>query len=174
MLKRIQNQLFSSSYFFFGDSAYAIESFIIPPYDNAKPKSYEDAFNFYHSSARITVQCAFGEIDRRWGVFWSAIAYSLNNTCIICEGAMHLHNFILEHRLSSTEAAVETAIETEIFDTDRYDYGVISEAVTNDAIRPGDRPSNDEILCRQNGLFLRDHLKYKLANYNMIRPTKQT
>ena len=51
------------------DSAYAIESFILPPYDNAGKNSVENSYNFYHFSARITVECDFGEIDLRWEIF---------------------------------------------------------------------------------------------------------
>ena len=91
----MQNKLFALSYFILGDSAYAIESFILPPYDNAKSKSPEDAFNFYQSSARITVECAFGEIDRRWEIFWSPIAYSLHNTArILPLSRMTLHRYL--------------------------------------------------------------------------------
>ena len=69
VLKKIQDKLFEGSFFILGDSAYAIESFIIPPYDNAKSQSAEDNFSLFHSSARITVECAFGEMARRWGIF---------------------------------------------------------------------------------------------------------
>ena len=51
--------------FIIGDSAYAIDSFIVPPYDLTKSKTPEDDFNYFLSSARITVECAFGEIDLR-------------------------------------------------------------------------------------------------------------
>ena len=72
-LREIQDKLFEYGYYLLGDSAYAIESFIIPPYDKASSKSPEDAFNYYHSSSRIIVECAFGEIDLRWGIFWKRI-----------------------------------------------------------------------------------------------------
>ena len=44
ILKPMQDRLYVLSYFILGDSAYAIESFIIPPYDNAKGKTPEDFF----------------------------------------------------------------------------------------------------------------------------------
>ena len=69
LLKLMQSHLFSLSYFILGDSAYAIESFILLLFDNVKGKTPEDTCNFYHSSARITVECAFREIDRRFGIF---------------------------------------------------------------------------------------------------------
>ena len=169
----MQNKLFRMSLFILGDSAYAIESFILPPYDNALSKSPEDSYNFYHSSARITVECAFGEIDRRWGIFWSAISYSLNNTCIICEGAMHLHNFLVDFRNSLVDPITDQLIEDEIFNYDLMDNGIISSVITSDSRRPAGRPSNDEVECRQKGLILRNHLRQSLQNHNMHRPVNE-
>ena len=72
-LQNIASSLVQKGFFIIGDSAYCIESFIIPPFDNALPRTAEDDFNFYHSSAQITVECAFGEIDLRWGIFWKRL-----------------------------------------------------------------------------------------------------
>ena len=33
------------------------------PYDNTMHGTSEDNFNYFHSSAKIVVECAFGEID---------------------------------------------------------------------------------------------------------------
>ena len=57
--------LFHKGLYIIGDLAYAIRSYLLTPYNNAKLGSAEDAFNFYLSSTRIYVECAFGEIDRR-------------------------------------------------------------------------------------------------------------
>jgi hypothetical protein len=50
-------------FFFIGDSAYSLRSFLMTPYDNAMHGTAEDNFNFFHSTSRIVVECAFGEID---------------------------------------------------------------------------------------------------------------
>ena len=55
--------LYYKGYYLVGDSASALKSFIIIPYDHAEYSSTHDTFNFYHSSCRIYVECAFGEID---------------------------------------------------------------------------------------------------------------
>ena len=68
-LHSIKERLSSLGYYLLGDSAYALESFISVPYDSLSPTTAEDYFNFYHSSACITVECVFGEIDLRWGIF---------------------------------------------------------------------------------------------------------
>ena len=106
-LKAKSDDLFLKKYFILGDSAYAIESFIIPPYDSPSKCTPEDDFNFYHSSARITVECAFGEIDLRWGIFWKRLNYNIENSSIINEGAMWLHNFLVDYQESRIEPNLE-------------------------------------------------------------------
>ena len=68
-LNGIKDFLYDHGLYFLGDSAYTLESFLLCPYLQPTPKSVEDAFNFYHSSTRIIVECAFGEIDLRWRIF---------------------------------------------------------------------------------------------------------
>ena len=127
-----------------GDSAYGIESFLITPYDNTSPKTSQDDFNFYHSSARITVECAFGEIDLRWGIFWKRLCYSLEHAAIIIEGAMHLHNFLVDYRESKVvNKKLHTFIEREIFQNDLIDSGIIPLVVGEESRDVG-RPLDSE------------------------------
>ena len=63
------NDLYTKGLYIVGDSAYSIRSYMLTPHDNADPGSKEDNFNFFLSSNRIYVECAFGEIDRRWEFF---------------------------------------------------------------------------------------------------------
>ena len=53
--KKKADWLHEKRFYILADSAYTIESFIIPPYALAKSKSPEDNFNFYQSITRITV-----------------------------------------------------------------------------------------------------------------------
>ena len=69
----MKDYLYEHGLYILGDSAYSLESFLLCPYLQPMSKSAEDAFNFYHFSARITVECAFGEIDLRWGIFWKRL-----------------------------------------------------------------------------------------------------
>ena len=72
-LVEIAAELMHKGLYLVGDSAYAIRLYLLVPYDNARPGSKEDSFNFFLSSKRIYVECAFGEIDRRWGIFWKPL-----------------------------------------------------------------------------------------------------
>ena len=41
-------------FYFVGDSAYSLKSFLLTPYDNVMHGSHEDNYNFFHSSSSIT------------------------------------------------------------------------------------------------------------------------
>ena len=83
-------------FYLIGDSAYAIRQFLFTPYDNAKTGSPEDIYNYHHSSSRIIVECAFGDIDARWEIFWRPLKFPLCHHKFIIDACMRLHNFILE------------------------------------------------------------------------------
>ncbi len=56
-------QLARKGFYFIGDSAYGLKSFLLTPYDNNRHGTAQDNYNFFQSSSRIVVECAFGEID---------------------------------------------------------------------------------------------------------------
>ena len=75
----ISRELESEGVYLVGDSAYALRNYLMIPYNNTAPGTAEDTFNFYQSSCRIWVECAFGEIDRRWGIFLKRLEGHLRN-----------------------------------------------------------------------------------------------
>ena len=102
-LKKKADWLHEKGFFILADSAYAIESFIIPPYTLAKSKSAEDNFNFYQFSARITLECAFGEIDLWWGIFWKRLNGSIDNHFIVIQGEMRIYKFLFDFRKDNVD-----------------------------------------------------------------------
>ena len=62
-LMRMAEELLEDGFYFVGDSAYALRSIVLVPYDCPTPFSDEDTFNFHLSSCRIWIECAFDEID---------------------------------------------------------------------------------------------------------------
>ncbi len=74
-------QLASKGLHFIGDSAYSIKSFTLTPCDNAAHGTPEDNYNFFHSASRIAVECCFGEVDLRFGIFWRPLKFSLKTNC---------------------------------------------------------------------------------------------
>ena len=171
-LHSIKDKLYRMGYFLLGDSAYALESFILVPYDGPRPQSAEDDFNFYHSSARITVECAFGEIDLRWGIFWKRLKCSLENAAIIIEGSMRLHNFLVDYRESSKDIdkELDAILERHIFEQGLDDSNIVPIVVGNQSSRGAGRPTLHEIDNRTLGLQRRDKLKNDLQDYGLHRP----
>ena len=166
-LYEIRDSLFHEQLFFIGDSAYGIESFLIPPYDLAPSRSPQDDFNFFHSSARITVECAFGEIDLRWGIFWKRLCCSVDMNMLICEGAMHLHNFLVSYRDDHNE---DYAYERRVYENDCHDNGYTSEVIGNDSLRIAGRPSANVETSRIGGIYIRDKLNQSIQHHDMHRP----
>ena len=166
-------KLFGLGYYLLGDSAYGIESILIPPYDNTSPKTPEDDFNFYHYSARITVECAFGEINLRWAIFWKRICCSLSHAAIIIEGAMHLHNFLVNYRENIVlDKNLHTYIEREVFNNDLSNNGIVP-IVVGDEGRSAGRPLNSEREWKLKGILRRDLLKGSLMDRDLHRPRKE-
>ena len=75
----IAAELAKNGWFIIGDSAYSIRSFLLTPFENVKHGTAEDNFNFFHSSSRIIVECAFGEIHSRWGIFQRPLQSKLDH-----------------------------------------------------------------------------------------------
>ena len=109
-------KLAEQGFYFIGDSAYELKSFLFTPYDNVLHGTPEDNYNFFHSSSRISVECAFGEIDLRWGIFWSPLRFSLKHNCNVIDAAMNLHNFIVDFREETRDTSPTDDIEHDLFD----------------------------------------------------------
>ena len=97
-LVEVREEFYKLGYYILGDSVYVIESFLLPPYDSPNPRTLEDDFNFFQSSACITVECTFGEIDIWRGIFWKRLTGSLDHSTVIIDGAIPIHNFLVDYR----------------------------------------------------------------------------
>lgn len=158
-------------YYFIGDSAYSLKSFLLTPYDNAIHGTPEDNYNFFHSSSRISVECAFGEIDLRWGILWKELEYSLEFNCSIIDVCMRLHNFIVDNRADNN---IIDAIDREVFDDDCQRFFSVNpnnnEGVNGDedGIRHGGRPSNVEKDSTDMGKTWRNEIRDEIFRRRLI------
>ena len=170
-LKSLAPNLYEKGFYIIGDSAYCIESFILTPYDNALSKTSEDNYNFYQSSARITVECSFGEIDLRWGIFWKRLNCSLAHAAIIIEGSMRIHNYLVDFREREiSDATLST--DNVIFNEDASNIGATPVQTGNDIGRPRGNISVEDRENRRCGLTLRDELRHSLEDHGMHRPSR--
>jgi len=106
-------------FYFIGDSAYSLMSFMLTPFDGVEHKTQGDNFNFFHSQQRIIVECTFGEIDLRWGILWRKLGFTLKHNTQIIDACLRLHNFIIDYR---EETGADDGPERSVFDEDSRRY----------------------------------------------------
>jgi hypothetical protein len=97
------------SYHIAADDAYGLTKFTITPYSVSLgytpiERQARDSFNFYQSRLRINIECAFGELVRRWGILWRKMEFAVERVPLIISACMKLHNLCVEHRLETTES----------------------------------------------------------------------
>lgn len=174
-----------NGFYLIGDSAYALASFLLKPFDGATPYSDEDSFNFFLSSSRIYVECCFGEIDGRWGILWKPLAFSLGRNLAVIDAVMRLHNFIVDYR-ERTNEDVALLVQSEMHtfnleaiaalrDSDDLDNDVFIGVHSNDSTPPANvvgRPNNIEVVIRDYGASKRKALCQMFKERKMTRPDR--
>ena len=121
-----------------------------PTFDNAYPKTPDDGFNFFHSSARMTIECVFGEINMRLGIFWKRLNCSLEHEDIIIEGAMRLYNYLVDYR-EINKAVNELNDDMAAFHDDLLNRNTIPVQTGNDLGRPRGNITSEDRLNRVDG-----------------------
>ena len=74
--------------------------------------------SIFHSSCRIFIECAIGELVMQWVIFWQKIAFSTRKVGRIVQAAMLLHNFIVNKR---EQLSSEATIDRNFFKKFEYD-----------------------------------------------------
>lgn len=174
LLVRKQEFLHANRLFIVGDSAYNLESFLLVPYNSrqTKPRSAEDAYNFYHSSCRIHIECAFGEIVMRFGLLWKTLQFDISFIGDILSAAFLLHNYIVDERGHggdtrnyASAAAAPTAAPLDIDD--------VPMVTDNNEPRSSGRPSGSLPLSRERGKNLRESICTTLHGAKLTRPMQE-
>ena len=100
------------------------------------------SFNHTLSSQRITIERAFGQLVRRWGILWSANSGRLKNVSLMIQCCAKLHNMCVDRWLiEGKKGGVDVATVLEI---------VPDQMNIDDAIRPDD----DEVMERLGNRYL--------------------
>lgn len=98
-------------------------------------------FNHVLSSQRITIERAFGQLVRRWGILWCANSSRLKNVSLMVQCCAKLHNVCVERWLKNGRVHnFDTSVEQE----------VIPEHVNIDS---ESRPTDAEVTNRLNNRY---------------------
>jgi hypothetical protein len=82
-----------SPYFYLGDCAYPLAPHCLTPFIGSAISVAQDAFNFYHSQLRITVERCFGIFVNVFGIFHAPLTFSIKVCVEVVEACVRLHNF---------------------------------------------------------------------------------
>jgi DDE superfamily endonuclease len=113
----------------FGDNAYMSTTYMATPYKGVK-SGPKDAYNYFHSNCRITIECAFGMLVHRWGILCKPMSAKLtvSKVTAMVRCLCRLHNFCIDERLGAEGIEVEeqTASIPEHLDSDRTNIALAS------------------------------------------------
>jgi hypothetical protein len=85
----------------YGDNAYVNTMTTVSPF-KAVSSGPKDAFNFYHSQLRITIEGAFGTLVHRWGCLRKPMPqFSVSKITRLVVVLCKLHNYCIDCNLSS-------------------------------------------------------------------------
>mmetsp|Transcript_13429 Transcript_13429/g.25216 ORF Transcript_13429/g.25216 Transcript_13429/m.25216 type:complete len:487 (+) Transcript_13429:1058-2518(+) len=88
----------------YGDNAYVNTPYMAVPFKCVRDGA-KDAFNFFHSSLRINIECAFGMLVHRWGLLRKAIPMNITvkktGSLVMC--LCKLHNFCISQSDNVTQ-----------------------------------------------------------------------
>lgn len=177
-LEKYWQKLVEGQYYFIGDSAYAIKSFLLTPFDNAVHGTTEDNFNFFHSSSRIVVECAFGEIDLRWGILWRPLQFRLKHNVNVIDACIRLHNFIVDWREEHFCGTEVDMGERDIFEEDHRRFMVAYPSFEAGGVHGGEeegavtrgRPTNLAKEITDFGRMVRQTISEAIKDKKLVRP----
>jgi DDE superfamily endonuclease len=88
----------------FGDNAYVNTPYMATPYKSIK-EGYKDAYNYFHSNCRITIECAFGMLVHRWGILCKPLSGTLPiaKVTAMVRCLCRLHNYCVNERIARRE-----------------------------------------------------------------------
>ena len=176
-------QLLERGLFIAGDSAHSLSPFMIMPHDideiGVDHNRNKDSCNFHLSSCGMCIECAFGELVMRWGVFWRTLRFSLKKSIMIIQVCMLLHDFIVDYRQGDDTEDKEffTNFRIEMDDMQKQLTRVTGEAPNatasdNNEPKPRGGRSLEDKEMREHGLKIRERLTVALSTHGLKRPTE--
>jgi hypothetical protein len=164
-------------FYLVGDSAYNLTPFLLVPYSTDEirngPASAYDSFNFFLSSSRIQIECAFGILVRRWGILWRTLQFDLNKCQRIIQVCMLLHNHIIDD-MQDSDVSREDSDFRPPYHQSRTQHDRAEQpfplVTDNDAQLPRGRRTASSEHLRMQGEAIRRAIAVNLSVHEMNRP----
>ena len=177
LLQEMEGILKEYGFYLVGDSAYPLCPFLLVPYSDADPGSAQDSFNFWLSNSRIQIECTFGELIMRFGLFWRTLRFDHNKCVHIIRAAALVHNFLVSHREGTDldkpffkNLSREDMKESKENCKDSSDEKVVPLVSDNNEPKPRGRKFNADIERQKEGKRIRMNVCTDLAENGLARP----
>lgn len=83
-------------YVLVADEAYSLKNYLLRPFPRSTLNVQRRVFNRRLSTARQTIECAYGILSTKWRRLQKSIETSRDNACLIIKTTCLLHNIILD------------------------------------------------------------------------------
>jgi len=99
----LRQQLDLDGFYIVGDAAYGTNcEYVLCPYKGRAVSLEKDAWNYYQSAHRVSVERAFEQLTTRWGVFWKPLQSRRQDRAIlIIRAAAALHNLCVDAEVAT-------------------------------------------------------------------------
>ncbi|GFR76285.1 protein ANTAGONIST OF LIKE HETEROCHROMATIN PROTEIN 1 [Elysia marginata] len=77
-----------------GDEAFPLKTYLLKPYAAKTLDQEKRIYNYRHSRARRTVECAFGILAKKFEIFQRPLRVEPDKAVLLTNAALVLHNFI--------------------------------------------------------------------------------
>ena len=96
--KQISGTTTKLPYVILGDQGYPLKDYLMRPYstDNAAVCRETEVYNYWHSRARRTVECAFGILVSKWRCLKTELQVSPEHVDKLVSAACFLHNLVID------------------------------------------------------------------------------
>ena len=89
-----QESALPEGFFINADSAFCMSNSVITPTGGK-----HDDFDFQQSSMRVPIECAFGELVRRWPILWKPLQVAFRRRASLIGACIRLHNYCIDARI---------------------------------------------------------------------------
>lgn len=90
-----------SPYWIAGDAAFPLSNSVLIPYRGRGLPEFEDAYNYYQSQVRMNIECAFGMLVNKFGIFWRPMRGGAHRAVALTTACMILHNLCIDDRMGT-------------------------------------------------------------------------
>jgi len=97
LAKRCDEGLVAPGFWIAGDEAYVNCDYLLTPWPGQNLPPDKDSFNYNLSCIRQTIERAFGQLIRRFGVLWKPLRCAFHRHAFLLRALAHLHNYIKDN-----------------------------------------------------------------------------